>query len=55
MIKSITIRDMRGRLLFRVICRKNGIYEMIRSEDLKNFPCEVRDEKNQKVFFNEGV
>ena len=54
MIKSVTIKDESGRLLFKVICRENGVYDMTAELALKNAIIDVRDDKNQKLFFCEG-
>lgn len=54
MIKSVTIKDGRGVIIFKIICRKNGTYDMIRAATVRNVYVDVRNEKNQKVFFGES-
>jgi len=52
MIKSITIKDIRDKLLIKIIARKNGTYDMIREVTLKDLMVEVRNEKNEKIMFS---
>ena len=52
MIKSITIKDVRDKLLIKIIARKNGTYDMIRDATLKDLEIEVRNEKNEKIIFS---
>jgi len=52
MIKSITIKDAIGKVLFKIIARKNGEYDMIRAVSLKDLMVEVRNEKNEKIMFH---
>ena len=51
MIKSIIIKDVRDKLLIKIIARKNGTYDMIRDVALKDLEIEVRNEKNEKIMF----
>jgi len=53
MIKSVTIKDKTGKLIFKVICRKNGNYEIIKDPLLveEHIEIDVRNEKNQKIIF----
>jgi len=52
MIKSITIEDTDGKLLLKIIARKNGRYDMIREVTLKDLLVEVRNDKNEKIMFS---
>jgi len=53
MIKSVTIKDKKGVLLFKIIHRKSGFYDVIKHVSLQDFVVEVRDEKGHKVIFGE--
>ena len=50
-MKSVTIKDKNGTIIFKVIQHKNGKYEMIREKNLCNISVEVRDERNMLVYF----
>jgi len=52
MIKSVTIKDKKGVLLFKIIHHKSGFYDMIKHPSLQDFVVEVRDEKGHKVIFS---
>lgn len=54
MIKNIAIKDKKGLLLLKIICRKNGIYDMTKLESLKDIYVEIKNEKNYKICFGEG-
>jgi len=51
-MKSVTIRD-KGKILIKVIHRKNGEIELLRQENLLHLDIEVRDDTNKKVYFRE--
>lgn len=52
MIKSVTIKDAKGKLIFKVICRKNrSVEKTIDSQLLGNIEIDIRDEKNCKMLF----
>lgn len=53
MIKSVTIKDDKGVIIFKIICHKNGSYDMTKAAATQDIYVDVRDEKNQKVFFGE--
>lgn len=49
-MKSVTIKDLDGRLLIKVIEKKDGSYELIQAKEYDEFiTIEVRDDKNCKV------
>lgn len=50
-MKSVTIKDNEGRLLVKIIHRKNGEYELIQICNVA-LDIDVRDEKGCKVIFN---
>jgi hypothetical protein len=52
-MKSITIRH-RGKIVFKVIHRKSGRYDIIRDKDFADpdVEIEIRDERNCKVLFD---
>ncbi|MCK4827502.1 hypothetical protein KA005_67860 [bacterium] len=54
MIKSVTIKDDKGVIIFKIICRKSGTYDMIKAATVRDVYVDVRDEKNQKILFGEG-
>lgn len=51
-MKSVTIKD-KGKILIKVIHRKNGEIELLRQENLLHLDIEVRDDTNKKVYFRE--
>lgn len=52
MIKSLTLKTKTGELLLKVLCRKDGTYEMNKIK-LLDIVLDVRDEKMQKIMFGE--
>ena len=54
MIKSVTIKDDNGVVIFKIICHKNGTYDMIKDAMVRDVYVDVRNEKNQRVLFREG-
>jgi hypothetical protein len=53
MIKSVTIKDKKGVLLFKIIHRKSGVYDIIKHPSLQDFVIDIRNEKGHKVIFQE--
>ena len=52
MMKSVTIKDKKRKLLIKVIYKKNGEYELIQTSELANLvDIDVRDNNNCKVNF----
>ncbi len=49
MIKSLTIKDEKGDLLYKISVNKKGEYDQIIRSDLSYLKIDVRNEKNQKV------
>lgn len=55
MIKSVTVKDQYGKVLIKVIYRKNGKYETEITKELHNrILIEIRDENNAKVLMGVG-
>lgn len=55
MIKSVTVKDQYGKILIKVIYRKNGHYETDIAKELHNrILIEIRDENNAKVLMGIG-
>ena len=52
-MKSITIKDKFGKVLLKVIHRKNGIIDGIKDASIANVSIEVRDDKNCKIMLFE--
>lgn len=51
MIKSVTIKDRRGKLLLQISCSKKGGPELIALDELNELQIDVRDEANRKIDF----
>ena len=52
MIKSVTVKNNSGKLLFKILCRRDGTYDLIEENSLENsINIEVRNEKNEKIVF----
>ena len=49
-MKSVTIRDKKGKLLIKVLHRKDGCYDILKLNSLEEIDIEIRDDKNCKVF-----
>ena len=50
MIKSVTIKDIGGKIVLKVICHKNGEYEIVKDKAHEWMKIEVRNENNQKLY-----
>ena len=51
-MKSVTIRDKRGEILVKVIHRKNGKYDLIKTPEIdRDCDIEVGADDNSKVIF----
>lgn len=49
-MKSVTIRDIEGRVLVHIVHRTSGIFEVkVEKELSKTIDIEVRDDENRKV------
>lgn len=53
-MKSVTIKDRNGILLIKILQKKNGEYEYLRSNDLIGVVVDVRNDNNEKVWFKES-
>ena len=56
-MKSITIKDKSGKVLLKVIHRKNGVIDGIKDTSITGVSIEARDDKNCKImlFEDKGV
>jgi hypothetical protein len=55
-MKSVTIRDCNGRILVKVLARKNGTHECMAAIDIADkIDVEIRDDQNKKVWLTEEV
>lgn len=53
MIKSIKISDLRGNLIFKLLAKKNGVYEFICEKHIYNsINIDVRNERGCKIYVN---
>ena len=51
-MKSVTIRDKQGKILVKIIHRKNGQYDLIKTPEIdRDCDIEVRADDNSKVIF----
>lgn len=50
-IKTITIKDETGRLIYKFSCKKNGEVEEIKIDFIKNWEIDIRGERNKKLIF----
>ena len=51
-MKSVTVKDLHGNILVKVVHQKNGEYSCIHSTDLEGkIIIEARDEQNKKIDF----
>lgn len=48
-LKSVTIKNQRGKLLIKILHRKNGEIEVTRISDYESLDIEVRDDDGCKV------
>lgn len=51
LMKSVTIRDKKGKVMVKVLQHKNGTYDTwVLTNILDTIDIEIRDEKNCKVY-----
>lgn len=53
-MKSVTIRDAHGNLLIKIIERKNGTYDLFKSNGCEYVQVEARDNSNHKIMWDDG-
>jgi len=51
-MKSVTIRNKQGKILVKIIHRKSGVYDLIKTPEIdRDCDIEVRADDNSKVIF----
>ncbi len=54
-MKSVTIKDHKGKVLIKVVHRKDGTYNLIKKEELSYIKVEAKAVDGSRVYFKTEV